>query len=242
MQDKSQLSKNYFIDNQLYNCPFCNRQYVAYNLERTYCFNWDKQEKCFVYFVECRSCRKTSMHLSYEDITDPNCIENRFQTGIDIDSYIFYSAPSSNFFIDERIPRVIKEVISEADGCIRMNYLTGASSCLVKAIYELFVYEKAKGSNYKDKIEFLKQKYPGVNKEYFNTLSGMRDITCGELYGQPWYDWDYGTIKLLSETLKAILYEIYIIPQLIRERSIEIQELRENLSRDTKKFIESVFN
>ncbi|MFC1925586.1 hypothetical protein ACFLW2_02695 [Chloroflexota bacterium] len=235
MQNQSHLDKKYFVSSEVYNCPFCGRQHVAYDLERTYCFNWSKQEKCFAYFVECKSCRKISMHLSHKDITNPNQIENQFKSGIDIDSYMFYSAPASFIAIDERIPKTIRELISETEGCLKMNYLTAASACIRRAIYELLVYENVKGSTYKDNIKFLRQKYPNVNKEYFSILLIIGDVTDDGVHQQSWYKWDIGTIRLFNETIKAVLYEIYVIPQIMRERSIEIQKLQENLKREQEK-------
>ena len=177
------------------------------------------------------------MHLSCKDLTDPNCIENRFKPGIDIDSYIFYSAPISHFVIDKRIPKATRELISETEGCLKMNYLTGASACLRKTIYKLLVNEKVEGNIYKEKIESLKQKYPNVNTEYYNILSSIRDVNSETIKEPYWDEWDYGTIRLLNETIKAVLYEIYVIPQIVMDHSLEIKELRDSLWKNNEKKI-----
>src|SRR5207237_780503 len=83
-----------------------------------------------------------------------------FDPGVDIDANIFYHVPSSFFVLDNRIPRVIREQVTEAEGCLKMNYLTGASACTRKAIYELIVIAQAQGENYEDKIHSLKAKFP----------------------------------------------------------------------------------
>ncbi len=41
-----------------------------------------------------------------------------------------------------------------------MNFLTGASSCARKAIYELLVIERAEGADYETRRKSLKPKYP----------------------------------------------------------------------------------
>ncbi|MCK5768175.1 MAG: hypothetical protein KAH35_07380 [Candidatus Atribacteria bacterium] len=67
--DDSYLDSKYFIDEYVYNCPFCNRRNVSYfvsNVRNE--FDWTPEKKCYVYFVVCDSCGKESMHLSFEKI------------------------------------------------------------------------------------------------------------------------------------------------------------------------------
>lgn len=69
MADDSHLDQKYFINSSAYNCPFCNRNHVEYKITDSYSFNWSKERECYVYFVQCSSCKNRSMHLSYDDIT-----------------------------------------------------------------------------------------------------------------------------------------------------------------------------
>ena len=148
MEDESKLDKKYFIDEEVYNCPFCNRRNVKYTLQKWFKFDWSKNKECFLYLVECSSCDGVSMHLSYKDIVYHNPYgKDRMQSDIDIDSYIFYSVPTSFFVVDRRIHIKLRELITEAEGCLKMNYLTGASACIRKAIYELLVLEKVEGED-----------------------------------------------------------------------------------------------
>ncbi len=73
---------------------------------------------------------------------------------------VFYSVPTSFFVMDARIPGIVRELITEAEGCLKMDFLTGASSCARKAIYELLVIERAEGADYETRIKSLKPKYP----------------------------------------------------------------------------------
>src|SRR6267143_6611022 len=158
MTDESFLDQKYFIDRHVYNCPFCNRRHVSYQISSWLTFNWTKQKTCYGYFVKCQSCANTSMHLSYQLLVEGDSHgRTTFKSGIDIDSLIFYSVPTSFFVVDPRIPGEIRELITEADGCLKMNYLTGASACTRKAIYELTVLEKAVGDDYESRIKSLKQ-------------------------------------------------------------------------------------
>src|SRR5687768_11174627 len=155
MADESHLDLQYFIDTFKYNCPFCNRRHVTYHVEQPpRRFDWSEGKKCYAYFVQCDSCAGLSMHLSFTEIATDNPGSNysyrRFKVAddSDLDALFFYSVPSSFFVMDDRIPSVIRDLITEAESCKKMNFLTGASACARKAIYEFLVKEKAEGDHY----------------------------------------------------------------------------------------------
>src|SRR5258706_2482016 len=116
MNDQSYLDRKYFIDANVYNCPFCNRNNVQYWLRLVWDFDWSEEKKCYVYFVRCTSCQSESMHLSYEKLS--HAVHGqvgllKFIPDVDLDSAIFYSVPTSFFVIDSRIPKIIRELITE---------------------------------------------------------------------------------------------------------------------------------
>ena len=115
-----------------------------------------------------------------------------------------------------------------------MNYLTGASACMRKAIYELLVYEKVGGDDYETRIKSLKKKYPDSDPTYFDTLASIQDMTSDKIHEQSWDKWDSPKLKLIIETLKSVLYDIYVVPQVKKERSIEIQKLKEEVNQGKK--------
>lgn len=231
--DHSHLDKKYFIDRNVYNCPFCNRRNVSYDLNHFYSFNWSVTKKCYVYFVKCSSCGNYSMHLSYEDITNPNN-SGYFKVGVDIDSKIFYSVPTSFFVIDNRVPEIIRELVTEAEGCLKINYLTGASACMRKAIYELTVIEGCKGEHYEDRIKDLKNKHSQIDPALIDVLASIQDMTSDKIHEQSWDEWDSGNLKLIIETLKSVLYEIYVEPQKKKGRVSRVQELLAKVKGDKK--------
>lgn len=239
MADQSYLDKKYFIDEEVYNCPFCKRGNVQYSIENYFCFDWTDAKKCHGYLVECSSCGNISMHLSFNQISgygeSGRTYPFYFKEGIDIDSQIFYSVPTSFFVIDTKIPSIFRELITEAEGCLKMNFLTGASSCTRKAIYELTVKEEAEGEDYESKIKFLKKKYPSINQEFFDILNHIKDMTSDKIHEQSWDKWDNKHLKLFIETLKSILYEIYVYPSEKHERSVFIKELLDNVKIKKKK-------
>jgi len=237
MEDQSYLDKKYFIDPYVYNCPFCNRRNVVYEQEDFFTFDWSNEKTCYVYMVKCSSCKKVSMHLSYSDIRNKNSIYDPkpFSKNIDIDSQIFYSVPTSFFVMDSRIPRLVRELITEAEGCLKMNYLTGASACMRKAIYELLILRDAEGDDYESRIKSLKEKHPESDPALFDILVHIQDMTSDKIHEQSWDKWDSHYLKLIIETLKTVLHDIYVIPTVKKERHDTIQRLRQSVAEDKKK-------
>lgn len=238
MQDQSNLDKKYFIDDVTYNCPYCNRNNVPYRIKYTIIFDWTKKKKCLAYFVECSYCSNVSIHLSYSSIEEniwSDIYRNRiniFKEGIDIDSHLFYSQPTSFFVMDERIPMIIRDLITESEGCLKMNFLTGASACVRKAIYELLVKENTEGDHYSDRIKFLKNKYKDSDPRLFDSLAQSQFLASDKLHEQSWDKWDSNQLKLLIENLKDILYEIYVLPKEKDERYIKIKQLQEKVKKN----------
>src|SRR5437867_3635663 len=122
MPDQSQLDSKYFVTRDIYNCPFCKRRHVSYSVLSHSRFNWSEEKICHIYLVRCNSCAKTSMHLSFSDLS-PEREPNRFRSDLDLDSQIFYSVPTSFFVLDTRINQVLRDLITEAEGCLKMNFL-----------------------------------------------------------------------------------------------------------------------
>jgi len=154
------------------------------------------------------------MHLSYEDLASYSMGYKSyiFNIEVDLDSVIFYSVPTSFFVIDSRIPKIIRELISEAEGCLKMNFMTGASACMRKAIYELLVLEKVAGEHYEDRIKALKEKYPTSDPELFDIVGQIQQMTSDKIHEQSWEEWDSKNLRLIIETLRTILYDIYVTP------------------------------
>lgn len=234
MEDQSHLDQKYFIDPDIYNCPFCNRRHVSYENEGAIPFDWSNNKKCWVWFVECRSCKKKSMHLTFKMLQDTSWNSPRFPGNIDLDSKFFYSVPTSFFVIDSRIPKIIRELITEAEGCVKMNFLTGASACTRKAIYELLVKEKAEGDSYEDRIKFLKTEHPEIDPELFDVLCHIKDMTSEKVHEQSWDKWESEHLLLFLETLKAILHEIYVVPDEKKSRAARVRGLLDKVKTEKK--------
>ena len=112
-----------------------------------------------------------------------------------------------------------------------MNYLTGASACTRKSIYELLVLQDAQGSNYDDKIKDLRAKHLAVDPELFEIIGHIKDMTSDHVHEQSWVAWDSKHLQLFLEALKAVLQEIYVVPEEKKNRTDAVRALREQLAK-----------
>lgn len=250
MADQSSLDKKYFIDHKKYNCPFCNSRSVVYSVVSREEIDWTDTRKVWVYRVECGGCNKISLHLSnykFEDLhyqyggyaphfqnkpDDQKGKTVESYNSNDLDKFLFYHQPTSFFTINSLIPEKIRELVSEADGCRKMNFLVGASGALRKAIYELLKHQKAEGKEYQDKIKWLKKKYPYIFSEYFDALANIQDMTSDNLHEKDgsWKPWGRDDFDYFLETVKAVLEEIYVKPE---ERKTMLSKITQLKSKST---------
>lgn len=226
MTDDSRLDSRYFIDDKVFNCPFCNRRHVTYALSYPQAFDWTENKPCNIYLVKCNSCGHVSMHLSFKDLAYHTGSGYRFSSGTDLDAAIFYSVPTSFFALDNRIPRVLRELLTEAEGSLKGNYLTGASACARKVVYELSHLEGGTGDNYEERIKSLKALKPGVPAEYFDTLLTIQQVTSEKVHEESYDGWQAKHLRLILATLSEILNELYVVPALRAERRDAILKLK----------------
>ena len=232
MADDSHIDAKYFIDEHVFNCPFCNRRHVSYNLDSRSAFDWSTTKKCYVYFALCHSCKCKSMHLSFEQISivgGDGKYSFVFDEGENLDDKFFYSVPTSFFALDQRIPRELRELMTEAEGCLKSNFLTGASACARKMVYELAIIEGAEGDNYEDRIKSLKGKRTDVEEDYFDTLLTIQQVTSTKVHEKSYDGWESKHLRLMLSTLIEILSLMYVIPSIRKERRQSILSLKENL-------------
>jgi hypothetical protein len=160
-----------------------------------------------------------------------------FNTSEDLDEVFFHSIPSSFFIQDERIHKILRELVTEAEGCLKMNFLTGASACVRKAIYEFTLLEQAKGRDYTRRIKFLKRKFHWVDGTHFDVLCHIKDMTSDKVHEQSWDKWDSKHIRLFLEVLRAIFHEIYVAPKEKEQRSKAVSTLIEEVKKDKRSLL-----
>ena len=251
--DLSYLDKKYFIDGRRYNCPFCNRRSVVYSVISKSSFNWSDERVVYIYLIRCgeRNCGKISMHLSDFDFPT-NYQGNAFEyepdnweretdyDSEDLDNYIFFNQPTSFFTVDSRINSKLRELLSEAENCSKMNFLVGASACVRKTIYELINLERVRvirddgRTNYTESIKKLKEKFNWVSEEYFGALSNIQELASDNVHEDSWKAWDSPKLRFFIELVRATLYEMYVIPEEIKSRLSLLGELKSKFSQDKK--------
>lgn len=238
MPDESFLDDRYFVDNNVYNCPFYNRRHVAYSVIAKWAFDWTEAKQCHTYLVHCHSCGKRSMHLSYTDIEtyefqlDFRRINKRFKLdakNVNIDDLFFYSVPTSFFVLDERVPRKLRELLTEAEGCLKSNFLTGASACARKIIYELAVLNEIEDENYDERIKSLKKTHNEIEQTYFDTLLTIQKVTSSKVHENSYDGWTSGHVRLILASIREVLRELYVVPALRDDRRREIIKLGSEL-------------
>ena len=240
MADQSHLDSKYFVDSRVYNCPFCNRRHVSYHVYDYVSFDWTDKKVCKAFFVQCQSCQKKSMHLTFKALstihTGSHGGGNRYRFvdggGVDtekLDDEFFYSVPTSFFVLDERIPRILRDLLTEAEGCLKSNYLTGASACSRKIVYELGSLSQAEGDNYDERIKSLKSIHPEVDSAFFDTLLTIQQLTSTKVHESSYDGWEAKHLRVILAALAEVLREIYVVPALRADRRKEVLALKDSL-------------
>ncbi|HET7545475.1 MAG TPA: hypothetical protein VFK05_36660 [Polyangiaceae bacterium] len=244
MPDHSALDARYFIDDHVYNCPFCNRRNVAYYVTNWFTFHWTATKKCMVVFVRCESCKYISMHLTYSVLgfelvmrRDKDSIFHfkDLKQGQPIDELFFYSVPTSFFVINEHVPKILRELVTEAEGCLKSNFLTGASACIRKVIYELAIHQHASGGNYDERLKSLKDTHPEVESAFFDTLLTIQEMTSAKVHEQSYDGWSSSHVRVILAALEQILNELYVVPQMRAEQRQAILKMKEELQTKPKR-------
>jgi hypothetical protein len=230
--DLSHLDKKLFIDHTVYNCPYCNRNNVPYVLEICQAMDWSETRTAYVLLVRCSACWKRSLHLANSQPDISRWTEqggNRMKASFkdfDFEAELFYSHPASRFAVDERIqPKRVRDLIIEAIGCLDMNFVTGASACARKAIYELLLAQGAEGDTYEDKIKSLKAKHPNSDPVVFDMLFHIQGATSDVVHEDSSAVWTSPIVRFVLSTLMAAMTEIFVIPDERNARAQQMQEL-----------------
>lgn len=241
MADQSELDRKYFLTGDTYNCPFCNRGSVTYKIVDYVEFWWDASKSACAVFVQCGSCNGRSMHLTFEGkpVTHTGYGYAWNIGKKDIDAVIFYHQPTAFFTIDERIPRPIRDLLSEAQNSRKSNFLVGASACLRKAIYELLKVERiprtesdGKGGererHYEERVKDLKGKRSNMDDSLVDLLAHALTATSDQLHEDSWTVWSAAEFDAVYEAVQSVLDEMYVLPD---ERKQKIDKSSDLISR-----------
>jgi len=134
-----------------------------------------------------------------------------------------HAVPPAFLNVDPRVPSGVRELLVEADGCLKAGFLTGGTVCAQKAVQTLLTHEAAEGASYEARLHALSQKYPSVPQSLFALC-----IRLGETPSREHPALDSDKLKVLTVALKIMLYEIYVLGPDRVERLKYLQQLLES--------------
>lgn len=91
-------NNKYFIDQTTFNCAFCAGSAVGYEVLTETPYDWSDEKKAYAYTVQCKKCKKVSLHLSYYQM---DISYNRFLTIYDKamrQSYVSHHEPVFDYW------------------------------------------------------------------------------------------------------------------------------------------------
>jgi hypothetical protein len=131
--------------------------------------------------------------------------------------------------VDTNIPKIFRELYTEAEGCLKSNYLTGASVCARKIVYELALRENAEGETYEERIKSLKSIKTDLDPTYFDTLLTIQQLTSEKVHEDAYDKWDSNHLRLILASILEVLHELYVEPEVRKARRKQILELKEEI-------------
>ena len=239
--DHSEKDNLYFIDQDIYNCPFCQRRNVKYSVTDTTWYHTGTENIMHVYQVKCSDCDGNSLHFTLDNLfpTGYNGTYSRFRYSGQLDDHFLAHRPAVLHIMDNEVPKKLRILMAEADESRQSNLLTGASAALRKTIYQLLslqkvavVNEKTKHTDYKSSIYALRDKYTHVDPELFDLLAGVQELASDLVHEDSWVSWDAKQLRILTAIVYEILEEIYAEPARRKRRKEGLLELRARLSAD----------
>ena len=140
------------------------------------------------------------------------------------DPYLNDDGVSPRFLVvDSRVPAEIRQMLDEADGCLNMAFGMGGTACARKAVDVILETEHAAADDYAASLLTLSEKHPAVAPALFQILG---------MLGQGNQPLSTESLKALIVTVKAIVYEIYVLGAERIERLMYVHQLVESLKRE----------
>jgi hypothetical protein len=124
--------------------------------------------------------------------------------------------------IDGRVPGALKDLLAEADGCLKMGFLLGGTVCAQRAIQTLLSIENVTGANDDARLRGLSDKYPSAPKVLFAVCARFREAADQAPL-------DKERLNLLMVTLKLMFHEIFVIAKQRTENLEYLQSILERL-------------
>jgi hypothetical protein len=123
--------------------------------------------------------------------------------------------------VDARVPAAIRQLLDEADGCLNMSFSTGGTACARRAVQQLLAQENADGDDYAASLIAFSEKHPAVAPALLQILQVLGD-------GDAPLPAD--SLRALIVTIKAVVYEVYVLGAERIERLMYVHQLVESLT------------
>ena len=134
------------------------------------------------------------------------------------------SPPHRFLVVDRRVPAPIRQVLDEADGCMSLAFTTGGTACVRRAMRVILATEGVLTDDYSESLLSLREKHPAIAPTLFTVL---------DLLGTGDEPLQADALAALIATVKAIVYEVYVLG-IERLESLEyLSELIGSLQRDS---------
>jgi len=135
--------------------------------------------------------------------------------------------PAPRFFVvDSRVPAPIRQLLDEADGCLNMAFMTGGTACARHAVQAVLSTEGVQADDYSASLIALSAKHAAIAPTLFQILELLG---AGDAPLRP------DALKALIATVKAIVYEIYVLGAERIESLTYLSELVSAIKRDNAK-------
>ena len=125
--------------------------------------------------------------------------------------------------MDRRVPDAIRTLVEEADGCLNMNFATGGSACIRRAIRKTFEVEDVEADDWASSVQALGQKHQGVAPTLFQVI---------ELLGAGEEPLHNDALRAIIATFKGILYEVYVLGEERAETLAYLSKLLQAVDRE----------
>lgn len=117
----------------------------------------------------------------------------------------------------------IRQLLDEADGCLNMAYHNGGTACARRAVDVILKAERAAADDYAASLLTLSEKHPAVAPALFQILG---------MLGEGDEPLNADSLRALIATVKAVVYEIYVLGAERIERLMYVHQLVESLKRE----------
>src|SRR5437899_8302213 len=134
------------------------------------------------------------------------------------------SPPHRFLVVDSRVPASIRQMLDEADGCMNLAFTTGGTACVRRAMRVVLATEGVLTDDYSASLLSLREKHLAIAPTLFTVL---------DLLGTGDEPLPVDALTALIATVKAIVYEIYVLG-IERLDALEyLSELLASMKRDS---------